>query len=87
MSDFEGWLNTKEAAALTGYSSAYARRLAREGRVEARKVARDWLLNEEALLAFKARMDRLGPDKHNPWRDDLEGGRRRESDKGVQNNG
>jgi excisionase family DNA binding protein len=83
MSDFEGWLNTNEAAALTGYSQAYARRLAREGRVEARRAGRDWLLNEEDLLAFKAQMDKLGPDKHNPWRDDLQEGRgRRDTENG-----
>jgi excisionase family DNA binding protein len=81
MNTLEDWLNTTEAAELTGYSQAYMRMLARRGEVEARKVSRDWLLNKQDLLAFKARMDRLGSDKHNPWRDDLENGRgRRDTD-------
>jgi excisionase family DNA binding protein len=81
MNTLEDWLNTTEAAELTGYSQAYMRMLARRGEVEARKVGRDWLLNRQALLAFKARMDRLGPRKHSPWRDDLEDGRgRRDTD-------
>lgn len=81
MNTLEDWLNTTEAAELTGYSQAYMRMLARRGEVEARKVSRDWLLNKQDLLAFKQRMDRLGSDKHNPWRDDLEDGRgRRDTD-------
>jgi len=67
----EGWITTDEAQAITGYSRAYMRYLAKQGHVEARKVGRDWLMNKESLLAYKARMDALGPQKHNPWRDDL----------------
>lgn len=70
MSEFEGWLSTKEAAELTGYSEAYIRRLARRARLEARKVATDWLINRKSLLAYKQSMDRLGPQKHNPHRKD-----------------
>lgn len=66
-----GWIDTKEAAEVTGYSAVYVRLLARNGRVEARKVGRDWLIERTSLLAFKAEMDRLGNDKHNPWREDL----------------
>lgn len=71
MTEFEKWVNTTNGAILTGYSQAYMRILARSGQVEARKVGRDWLVNRESLLAYKSRMDRLGPQKHNPWRDDL----------------
>lgn len=71
MNKLENWLNTTRAAQLTSYSQAYMRILARSGQVEARKVGRDWLVNRESLLAYKSRMDRLGPQKHNPWRDDL----------------
>lgn len=78
MSEFEGWITTAEAAALTGYSPAYVRWLARMGRVRARKVTRDWLVSREDVLAYKGQMDRLGPDKHNPWREDLEDRGRRE---------
>jgi hypothetical protein len=67
----EGWVTTGEGEALTGYSRAYMRQLARRGVVKARKVGRDWLIDQESLLAYKAQMDRLGHQKHNPWRDDL----------------
>ena len=41
------------------------------GDVEARKVGRDWLIWRESLLAYRDRMDSLGREKHNPWRDGL----------------
>jgi len=78
----EGWTNTTEAAAVTGFSPVYVRILARNGNIEARKVGRDWLVNLSSLLAYKRQMERLGTAKHNPWRDDLgdpERGRQRES--------
>jgi hypothetical protein len=67
----EGWINTEQAETLTGYAAAYLRRLANQSRVEARKVGRDWLINQESLLAYKAQMDALGDQRHNPWRDSL----------------
>ena len=67
----EGWITTDEAEAMAGYAQAYLRRLASQGRIEARKVGRDWLVNEESLLAYKAQMDALGDQRHNPWRGDL----------------
>jgi excisionase family DNA binding protein len=77
----EGWITTMEAANLTGYTIVYIRRLARIRRVEAVKTGRDWLILRSSLLAYKARMDVLGPQKHNPWREDLQtGGRRGEQD-------
>ena len=77
----EGWITTIEAANLTGYTIVYIRRLARIRRVEAVKTGRDWLILRSSLLAYKARMDVLGPQKHNPWREDPQaGGRREEQD-------
>jgi excisionase family DNA binding protein len=77
MAELSGWITTDVAVTLTGYSAAHIRRLAREGRIGTRRVGRDWLVSREDLLAHKARMDALGTDKHNPWRDDLgDGGRR-----------
>lgn len=67
----DGWLTTQEAQTLTGYAPAYLRRLAGQGRVEARKIGRDWLIHQESLLAHKAQMDALGDQRHNPWREDL----------------
>ena len=49
-----GWLTTDEAAQLVDYTVGYVRQLASEGKVEARKLGRDWLINQESLLAYKA---------------------------------
>jgi len=62
----KGWLTTDGAAELTGYNADHLRLLINRGRIEARKVKRDWLVNKESLLAYKARMDALGTQKHNP---------------------
>ncbi len=70
----EGWVNTREAAELTGYTVVYVRQLALRDRIEARKVGRDWLINRASLLEHKARMDRLGPAKHDPRGQDQERG-------------
>ncbi|MBN1811794.1 MAG: helix-turn-helix domain-containing protein [Anaerolineae bacterium] len=67
----EGWINTDQAQTFTGYASAYLRRLANQGRIEACKVGRDWLINQESLLAYKVQMDALGDQRHNPWRQEL----------------
>ena len=67
----EGWVTTEQAAELAGYHIKYLQWLARSGRIEARKVNRDWLIDLTSLLAYKAGMDRLGPAKHSPWREDL----------------
>ena len=67
----EGWINTEQAEALTGYASAYLRRLANQGRIEAHKVGRDWLINQESLLAYKCEMKSLGGQRRNPWRKGL----------------
>jgi hypothetical protein len=77
----DGWITTGEAQALTGYTTAYARWLANQGKVEARKVGRDWLINKQSLLDHKAKMDAMGNQRHNPWREDLaeeERGRRKD---------
>lgn len=66
-----GWITTDQAEQLTGYGAVYIRRLAREGRIPARKVRRDLLVDRDALLAYKARMDALGKSKYSPWRQDL----------------
>jgi excisionase family DNA binding protein len=76
----EGWVSTREAAELTGYTTAYMRQLANRKRIEAQKVGRDWLIERASLLAFKREMDALGDSKHNPqapWRDDQDRGRGR----------
>ena len=62
------WVTTEEAARLSGYSQAYMRQLAQRGRVPARKVGRDWLLNRVALLRYTREMEALGNEKHSPTR-------------------
>ena len=61
-------ITTTDGAKLTGYTAPYVRVLARTGRIEAKKLGRDWLVSRKALLAFKGQMDALGADKHNPHR-------------------
>jgi excisionase family DNA binding protein len=63
------WVTTGEAATLTGYVVEYVRCLARKGRIHAEKRGRDWWVNRDALLHYKVQMDRLGEQKHNPWRE------------------
>lgn len=67
----KGWISTREAAAITGYSTVYMRKLASQGRVTAQKVGRDWLLHRESLLTYHKQMQSLGNQRHNPWRADL----------------
>lgn len=73
MSDLiaQGWVSTREAAKLTGYTADYVRQLIKREHITAQKVGRDWLVNLASLLAYKREMDRLGTTKHNPWRGDL----------------
>ncbi len=66
----EEWLTTEDAAQLSGYSQAYMRQLAQRGEVTALKAGRDWLLERGALLEYKQRMEALGDNKHNPWKED-----------------
>jgi excisionase family DNA binding protein len=51
-----GWITTQEAAELADYTPTRIRQLAKNGRVEARKVARIWLINKESLLQYKAQV-------------------------------
>lgn len=73
MSDFDPveWITTQEAATLTGYSADYFRKAIRRGRLLGRKRGRDWFMDRAEVLAYAEEMQRLGPAKHNPWRDDL----------------
>ncbi|MFD3525060.1 helix-turn-helix domain-containing protein [Streptomyces sp. NPDC058653] len=44
-------ISTTEAAQVLGCSAEYARRLARAGRLPARRVGRQWLIREAAIVA------------------------------------
>lgn len=89
MPDFDPteWITTNEAADLTGYSPEYIRRLLRNGRFLALKFGRDWLLKRADVLEYKHRMEAMGSDKYNPWREDLEDqgrGRKPDNESGAQ---
>ena len=51
---FRNWVTTAKGAKLTGYSREYVRVLARDGKIQAAKVGRDWLVNKESLLEYQA---------------------------------
>ena len=60
------WITTKEAAELTGYTTARFRQLAIKGIVVAQKRGRDWFLDKSSVLAWAEEMKRLGTAKHDP---------------------
>jgi excisionase family DNA binding protein len=62
-------ITTTAGASLTGYTRQYIRALARIGGLPAKKIGRDWVISQTALLAHKAKMDAWGTEKHNPWRE------------------
>jgi len=62
------WITTKEAAELTGYTTARFRQLALKGTLVAKKRGRDWFLDKSSVLAWIEEMKRLGTAKHDPTR-------------------
>ena len=48
----ERLISLKEAAARSGLSTSFLRRLCREGTIEAQKVGRDWLVTWPAVAAY-----------------------------------
>jgi excisionase family DNA binding protein len=64
-------VSVNKAAELTGYSVTYIRKLARDGQIKAAQWGRAWMIDKVDLLAFKEKMESMGSEKHNPWRDDL----------------
>jgi excisionase family DNA binding protein len=47
-------LSLREAAARSGLSASHLRLLARNGRISAEKLGRDWFTTEAAVLAYLA---------------------------------
>lgn len=43
------WITLKEAAKATPYSPEYLGLLARTGKIDAKKIGRDWLTTKEAM--------------------------------------
>ena len=50
----EGWIDTRTAAEVSGYRRAHVRYLAIHGKVEGRKIGRDWFVRQDSLLQYKA---------------------------------
>ena len=49
----DGWITTTEAAEIAGYRPGHIRRLAKQGRILAQKIARDWLISQDSLMEYK----------------------------------
>ena len=60
------WITTGRAAELTGYSKSNLRKAIYRGDLTGKKFGRDWFLSKAEVLAYKARMEALGPAKHDP---------------------
>lgn len=56
----EGWVDSRQAAEATGYTPEHLSRLARTGKVRAVRVGRDWLIDQEDVLRWRAEA-RPGP--------------------------
>ncbi len=50
-----------EAAALSGFTASYVRRLLRNGTLPGRKIGRDWFTTEEAVREYLALERKPGP--------------------------
>ena len=47
-------ISLAEAAKISGLTHDHLRRIAREGKLQATKIGRDWLTSEEAIKAYLA---------------------------------
>jgi excisionase family DNA binding protein len=54
-----------EAAAISGFSTGYLRRLMREGKLQGTKIGRDWLTTEQAVKEYLSTERRRGPKPKN----------------------
>ena len=52
--DLEGWALIRDLVAATGYTTRHLRILAREGKVEAKKIKNRWWINRESLDKYIA---------------------------------
>ena len=64
------WITTAEAAELTGYTARYIRKALKRGILKGQKRGRDWFVSKAQVEAYAKEMQKLGTDKHNPWRKD-----------------
>ena len=52
------YLTTTEAAKLTNYSSFHIQRLAKEGKIEARKIGKIWAVCKQSVLSYEPTFDK-----------------------------
>ncbi len=80
MKPLDGWASVTEAIERHGIDLSRARicQLARRGEIDARRVGKTWLVSVQSLRAHQEKMEALGDDRFNPWRDGLEPGRGRQ---------
>ena len=69
MIDNMEYVSVEEAAEVTGYASAYIRRLLRQEKIKAQKKGTMWWIDLDSLKEYKEKMDSLGTDKFFPWRE------------------
>jgi hypothetical protein len=61
----EGWLTSAEAAEVGNCSTARIRQVCLSGLVECQTIGRDWLVNRDSLVAYKATAK---PGPKAPWK-------------------
>jgi excisionase family DNA binding protein len=66
MEDYGDWLTLTEASTLVNLSPAYIYILCRKGKLRAVKRAGRWFVYKPALLAYKAKMEKLGRKRFAP---------------------
>jgi excisionase family DNA binding protein len=59
-------VTAETAAALTGYNIQHVRRLAYDGKLEAVRVGRAWLISLESLRRYLRQARRMGDDRYGP---------------------
>lgn len=61
------WVSVREAAQISGYSLPYVQKLARTGRVKAKRVGPIFLIDQASLQAYLDEVRALGTQRFN-WR-------------------
>lgn len=49
----EDWITTLEAAELSGYDPEHVRRLARAGKIDAKKWGQEWMISKVSILKYR----------------------------------
>lgn len=62
----EDFMPLGEAERHSGYTGQYLRRMAREGRIDAIKFGKVWMINRQSLEAYMARAERMQDRRFGP---------------------